>query len=78
MASYYNENTVLYLDGAFVKASEAKVDLYGQSLHYGYAVFEGIRSYKTVSGETKGNTTLNSPRATGFSCSRLEMAGKNG
>jgi len=53
MASYYNENTVLYLDGAFVKASEAKVDLYGQSLHYGYAVFEGIRSYKTVSGETK-------------------------
>ena len=53
MANYYNENTVLYLDGAFVKASEAKVDLYGQSLHYGYAVFEGIRSYKTVSGETK-------------------------
>ena len=53
MASYYNENTVLYADGAFVKASEAKVDLYGQSLHYGYAVFEGIRSYKTVSGETK-------------------------
>ena len=53
MTNYYNENTVLYLDGAFVKASEAKVDLYGQSLHYGYAVFEGIRSYKTVSGETK-------------------------
>ena len=53
MATYYNENTVLFLDGAFVKASEAKVDLYGQSLHYGYAVFEGIRSYKTVSGETK-------------------------
>lgn len=29
------------------------MDLYSQSLHYGYAVFEGIRSYKTVSGETK-------------------------
>lgn len=53
MASYYNENTVLYLNGAFVKASEAKMDLYSQSLHYGYSVFEGIRSYKTVSGETK-------------------------
>ncbi|MEO5681509.1 MAG: branched-chain amino acid transaminase [Chitinophagaceae bacterium] len=53
MASYYSENTVLYLDGAFVKANEAKVDLYGQSMHYGYAVFEGIRSYKTVNGETK-------------------------
>ena len=53
MASYYNENTVIYLDGEFVKASEARVDLYTQSLHYGYAVFEGIRSYKTVSGKTK-------------------------
>jgi branched-chain amino acid aminotransferase len=53
MASYYNEHTVLYLNGAFVKASEAKMDYYSQSFHYGYSVFEGIRSYKTVSGETK-------------------------
>ncbi len=53
MASYYNENTVLYLNGAFVKASEAKMDFYSQSLHYGYSVFEGIRSYKTAKGETK-------------------------
>ncbi|HEY4875780.1 MAG TPA: branched-chain-amino-acid transaminase [Puia sp.] len=51
--TYYNENTILYLNGEFVKASEAKIDLYSQSLHYGYAVFEGIRSYKTVSGETR-------------------------
>ena len=53
MASYYNENTIVYLNGKYVKASEAKVDLYGQTLHYGYGVFEGIRSYKKVSGETK-------------------------
>ncbi len=53
MANYYNENTVIYVDGAFVKANEAKIDLYSQSMHYGYAVFEGIRSYKTVNGETK-------------------------
>jgi len=53
MANYYNENTVLYLDGEFVKAVDAKMDLYSQSLHYGYAVFEGIRAYKTVSGETR-------------------------
>ncbi len=53
MASYYNENTVLFLNGEFVKASEAKMDFYSQSLHYGYSVFEGIRSYKTVNGETK-------------------------
>ncbi|MBI2730013.1 MAG: aminotransferase class IV [Sphingobacteriales bacterium] len=44
---------MLYLNGEFVKASEAKIDLYSQSLHYGYAVFEGIRSYKNVNGETK-------------------------
>ncbi|MET0462512.1 MAG: branched-chain amino acid transaminase [Chitinophagaceae bacterium] len=53
MASYYNEHTVLWLNGEFVKASEAKIDLYSQSLHYGYSVFEGIRSYKNIHGETK-------------------------
>src|SRR5580692_6429285 len=51
--AYYNENTILWLDGKFVKATEAKTDLYGQSLHYGYAVFEGIRSYRTTEGTTK-------------------------
>lgn len=51
--NYYNENTVLWLDGQFLKASEAKTDLYGQSLHYGYSVFEGIRSYCTSAGTTK-------------------------
>ncbi len=49
---YYNENTIIYLNGEFVKASEAKTDFYSQSLHYGYAVFEGIRSYRNVNGET--------------------------
>jgi branched-chain amino acid aminotransferase len=52
MATYYNEHTLIYLNGSFVKASDAKVDLFGQTLHYGYGVFEGIRSYRTVSGET--------------------------
>jgi branched-chain amino acid aminotransferase len=53
MASYYNENTLVWLNGGFVKAAEAKLDFYSQSLHYGYSVFEGIRSYKTHSGETR-------------------------
>lgn len=44
---YYDSNSVIYLNGAFVKAAEAKTDLYGQSLHYGLAAFEGIRAYKT-------------------------------
>lgn len=49
---YYNDNTIIYFNGQFVKAAEAKTDLYSQSLHYGYAVFEGIRSYP-VNGGTK-------------------------
>jgi len=50
---YYNEHTIIYHNGELVKAADTKTDLFGQSLHYGYAVFEGIRSYKTVSGETR-------------------------
>jgi branched-chain amino acid aminotransferase len=47
---YYNSNSIIYFNGNFVKASEASINLYSQSLHYGYAVFEGIKSYKTDSG----------------------------
>lgn len=47
---YYNDNTIVYYNGEFMKATEAKGNVYDQSLHYGYAVFEGIRSYKTENG----------------------------
>src|SRR5882757_4642173 len=47
---YYNNNTIIYFNGEFVKAADAKMDLYSQSLHYGYAVFEGIKSYETANG----------------------------
>ena len=47
---YYNKNTVVYLDGKWVKSKETSASLYGQSLHYGLGVFEGIRSYKTEDG----------------------------
>lgn len=47
---YYNDDSILFFDGEYVKAKDAKTDLYGQSLHYGYAVFEGIKSYKTANG----------------------------
>ena len=53
MANYYNKNTIIWLDGKFVLASEAKTDLYSQSFHYGYSVFEGIRSYRTAAGKTR-------------------------
>jgi branched-chain amino acid aminotransferase len=53
MPTYYNKETILYYNGEFLKAAEATTDLYSQTLHYGYGVFEGIRSYRTESGETK-------------------------
>ncbi|WP_449436682.1 branched-chain amino acid transaminase [Pedobacter steynii] len=47
---YFNSNTILYLNGRFEKSADTNADLYGQSLHYGYAVFEGIRAYSTHNG----------------------------
>lgn len=47
---YFNEETILYYDGEFIKATEAHVTVYAQTLHYGYGVFEGVRSYDTAHG----------------------------
>jgi branched-chain amino acid aminotransferase len=47
---YYTKDTVLFLDGKFVKAMDAQTDLYSQSLHYGFGAFEGIRAYQTHNG----------------------------
>lgn len=50
MATYYKPETISFLNGEWVKASETKTDLYSQTLHYGCGCFEGIRSYDTESG----------------------------
>lgn len=47
---YYNQDTYILLDGDFVKATKASTDLFGQSLHYGYGAFEGLRAYGTHHG----------------------------
>lgn len=47
---YYNQHTWVYFNGDFIKADEAEIDLFGQSLHYGYAAMEGIRAYSTHNG----------------------------
>ncbi|WP_310556839.1 branched-chain amino acid transaminase [Flavobacterium sp.] len=47
---YYSDKTIIYFDGEFLKSNEASIDLYGQTLHYGYGVFEGIRAYQTENG----------------------------
>lgn len=47
---YFKEDSVVFLNGKFVKAKEAQTSLYAQTLHYGSGVFEGIRSYETPDG----------------------------
>ena len=47
---YYDDNTVIYLNGEWQTAISAKTGLYQQSFHYGNGVFEGIRSYATDQG----------------------------
>ncbi len=47
---YYNNNTIVYLNGQWVKANDAQTSLYDQTLHYGNGVFEGIRAYKIENG----------------------------
>lgn len=47
---YYDKNTIMYLDGEWVKSSDAKIDLFSQTLHYGSGVFEGMRSYTGAAG----------------------------
>ncbi len=50
MKSYYTPDTILFLDGEYRRAADAHTDLFGQTLHYGYGVFEGIRAYETING----------------------------
>lgn len=40
----------IWMNGAFVKWDDAKVHILTHSMHYGTAVFEGIRCYKTDAG----------------------------
>ena len=47
---YFNDETIIFLDGNYVKAADAGVNLYNQTMHYGNGVFEGIRSYATEVG----------------------------
>lgn len=47
---YYNGDTIIFLNGKFVKAADARIDFFSQTLHYGMGAFEGIRAYQTVNG----------------------------
>ena len=47
---YYNENTIVFFNGEWLKAKDLMVSPYVQALHYGTGVFEGIQSYETPEG----------------------------
>ncbi|GJQ64061.1 MAG: branched-chain amino acid aminotransferase [Melioribacteraceae bacterium] len=47
---YFTEKSIVFLNGGFLNARDCSVNLYSQSLHYGNAVFEGIKSYSTENG----------------------------
>jgi len=47
---FYNNKTFVYFNGKFVKAKDALCSPFSQTLHYGYGVFEGLRSYDTQHG----------------------------
>lgn len=51
--TYYDDNTIVFLNGQWLKAKDAQTNLYVQGLHYGNSVFEGIRSYQTQAGDTQ-------------------------
>lgn len=47
---YYNQHTLVFFNGNWMKAQDLLVSPYAQALHYGSGVFEGIRSYATPDG----------------------------
>jgi len=48
--TYYNDDTVVFLNRKWIPAAQAQTSLYNQTMHYGNGVFEGIRSYHTEDG----------------------------
>ena len=47
---YYNDSTIVFIDGKWMKAKDLMISPYVQTMHYGSGVFEGIRSYATPDG----------------------------
>jgi branched-chain amino acid aminotransferase len=47
---YYNENTIIFFNGEFIKVKDIPISIFNQTMHYGNGVFEGIRAYDTPNG----------------------------
>jgi len=48
--NFSNRDGLIWFDGTLVPWQDAKVHVLTHSLHYGVAVFEGVRTYKTPNG----------------------------
>ena len=48
--TYYNKESIFFIDGNWKNASDSRIDLLNQTLHYGFGAFEGIRAYQTPTG----------------------------
>ncbi|CAG9266276.1 Branched-chain-amino-acid aminotransferase [Paraburkholderia unamae] len=48
--SMHDRDGTIWLDGAFVNWRDAQLHFLTHSLHYGMAVFEGVRAYETAHG----------------------------
>ncbi len=46
----FDENLIVFIDGEYKTLQEAKISPATHSLHYGTAIFEGIRAYQTENG----------------------------
>jgi len=47
---YFSRKTIVFYDGRFQPATDVFVNPYSQTLHYGFGVIDGLRSYKTEQG----------------------------
>lgn len=46
----FNRDSVLFLNGKWLRATDAMGNLFSQTLHYGNGVFDGLRAYETGTG----------------------------
>ena len=54
---YFNRDSVIFLNGKWLKATDAMGNLFSQTLHYGNGAFDGLRAYETSTGPQIFNPT---------------------
>ena len=47
---YFQEESIVFLDGNWIDAKNANFSLFSQTMHYGFGAFDGMRSYKNAEG----------------------------